>query len=180
LPYKLFHVEVGVKRVIFDKHLKVERIIDFMQAYCQSKCSSKRSQERNGYFSFLPGILMAIIPKCPFCILSYTSAITVCSAKNMSGYASHWTSWISIAFALITFMITAYNYKGWKTQIALLLISAGCVLVIYSELFSGLLQPYYWGCSLLIIGIWLNGSLLYFVRKLLKMGNTQLTSRTHG
>jgi hypothetical protein len=173
-------LKLELKRVIFDKHLKVERNKDVMQTHCQSKCTSKQTQDRNGFFSFLPGIVIALIPKCPFCILSYTSAITVCSAKNISGHTPDWTSWISIAFALLTFIITAYNYKGWRTPIALLIIAAGCALVIYSELISGLLQPYYWGCSLLVLGIWFNGSLLFFVRKIWKLEKTELTSGANG
>lgn len=148
-----------------------------MQTHCQSKCTSKKKQDRKGFFSFLPGIVIALIPKCPFCILSYTSAITVCSSKNINDHMPDWTSWISIAFALLTFLITAYNYKGWRTRIALLIIGVGCSLVIYSELFSGMLQPYYWGSSLLIVGIWFNGSLLFMVRKILKLEKTELTSR---
>lgn len=151
-----------------------------MQTHCQSKCTSKKMQDRNSLFSFLPGIAIALIPKCPFCILSYTSAITVCSAKNMSSHTPEWTSGISIAFALLTFIITAYNYKGRRTKIALLIIASGCALVIYSELFNGLLQSYYWGCSLLMVGIWFNGSLLFFVRKIWKLEKTELTPRVNG
>lgn len=149
-----------------------------MKTHCQNKCSAEsKIQKRSSYFSFLPGILIAIIPKCPFCVLSYTSAITVCSAKSMGGHSPDWTSWISIAFALLTLVITAYNYKGRRTQFALLLIMAGIALVIYSELFSGLLQPYYWGCSLLITGVWVNGSLLYFIRKASQSKSAQLTAQ---
>jgi hypothetical protein len=98
----------------------------------------------------------------------------------MGGHTPDWTSWISIAFALLTFIITAYNYKGWRTRFALLIIAAGCALVIYSELFNGLLQTYYWGCSLLMIGIWFNGSLLFFANKMIKFKNKVLTSGVNG
>ena len=135
-----------------------------MQTSCQGKCvSKKRVVKSNGLFSFLPGVVIALIPKCPFCILSFTSAITVCSTKGISEYTPHWTSYLSIVFALVTAIIVGYNFKGTKTLVSLVLILMGTSLILYSELFTGLIQPYYWGCIILVLGVWLNGSLLHFV-----------------
>jgi hypothetical protein len=128
------------------------------------KCPKKHSSKSKKFYSVIPGILIALIPKCPFCILTYTSAITICSTKNISGHAPHWTSWLSIGFAFLTLIITLYNYKGQRTLIAAGLIFLGSGLIVYSELFTGLLQTYYWGCGILIFGVWVNGSFMYFLR----------------
>jgi hypothetical protein len=148
-----------------------------MQTQCKTPCHAKKSTVSSvGVFSFLPGVLIALIPKCPFCILSFTSAITVCSSKSLSAYSPHWTSFISIGFTLLTIIIVALNYKGVKTQLALVVTVAGSILVSYSELYSGLLQPYYWGCSLLIMGVWMNGSLSFFLKKIKSTARLSLFS----
>jgi hypothetical protein len=113
---------------------------------------------KNPHYPFLGSLLIVLLPKCPFCIMAYTSAITVCSAKSMSGYSPQWTSWISILLATLTFLIVAWNYKGRKTIVACALILVGVLLITQSELFSGLLTGYYWGSGLLILGVWVNGN----------------------
>ena len=136
-----------------------------MQKSPHCQCQPKRASKKvGGIFSFLPGLLIALLPKCPFCILTYTSAITICSSKSLSGYTPHWTSWISIVFSILTLIITLYNYKGQRTWLAALFILSGSAVITYSELYSGLIQPYYWGCGILIFGVWINGSLPYFIR----------------
>jgi len=149
---------------------KVGRKIKPLQTVCKSQCQQKKSTVKTASdYSLLTGILIALLPKCPFCILSFTSAITVCSSKGLTTYSPHWTSFISIAFAALTILIVAYNYKGIKTQVALFFILTGSALVIYSELFSGLLQPYYLGSSILLLGVWINGSFIFFYNKFLSI-----------
>ena len=147
----------------------------------QCHCSKKNGGFKNkNLFSFVPGLLIALIPKCPFCILTYTSAITVCSSKSIGQYTPHWSSWISIAFAALTLIITLYNYKGQRTLLATAFVSTGSILIIYSELFSGLLPFYYWGCGLLIFGVWVNGSLPFFLRKAFSFLNRLSFMKVHG
>jgi len=152
-----------------------------MQTHTQ-RCSCKQTSSKANawrFSSMVPGILIAFIPKCPFCILSYTSAITVCSSKNMSGYLPHLTSWISIFFSLLTLVITCNNYKGIRTHIACLFILVGSALIVYSELFAGLLYPYYCGSGILILGVWVNGSLPFFLRTIFPAKNYQSVNK-HG
>ena len=131
----------------------------------ECRCQKGPTEKKNRTFaSFLPVFIIAIIPKCPFCILTYTSALTICSTNNVGGHAPQWTSWISIAFAMLTLFVTLYNYKGNRTLVAASFVLVGSLLIMYSELISGLVQPYYWGCGILIFGIWVNGSLPFFLR----------------
>ncbi len=119
---------------------------------------------KNPYYPLLGSLLIALLPKCPFCIMAYTSAITVCSTKSLAGHSAQWTSYISISLSLLTFCIVAQNYKGRRTIAACLLILIGSSFVIYSELYSGLLGSYYWGSTILIVGVWVNGSFTYFTK----------------
>jgi hypothetical protein len=127
---------------------------------CPSKSEVKL---KNSPTTLLGALLIAIIPKCPFCMLAYSSAITVCSTKAMV-HSSGWTSYISISLALITLFIVLYNYKGTRTIVAASLILFGSIIILYSELYSGQVSHYYFGCVFLVIGAWANGSLLFFVK----------------
>ena len=122
------------------------------------------------------GIIIALIPKCPFCILAYSSAISVCGSVQLSQHSPLWTSWISVILALLTLLFIIFNYKGKKTLLAAAIILAGSGLIFWSELQSGALIQYQWGASLLILGVWLNGSFFFFARKL-KEFIQQLTSK---
>ena len=138
-----------------------------MESRCRSGCKTKTTlfNKRNIY-SFLPGIIVVLIPKCPFCILTYTSAITLCSSKSFSAHAPQWTIWISVSLSLLTLLITLYNYKGSRTLLAAFLILLGTTFIIYAELFISMMSIYYWGCSILILGVWVNGSLPSLIRSM--------------
>jgi hypothetical protein len=130
--------------------------------HCKCKTHHKVRLKKS-YYPLLGSLLIAILPKCPFCIVAYTSAITVCSAKSLTEYTPEWTSYIPISLAMLTFCIVVWNYKGKKTIAACALILAGGILITYSELYSGQLSSYYWGSALLVMGVWVNGNFSYFV-----------------
>ena len=132
-------------------------------------CPACRKQTHKKYIGRLPvftGIMIALIPKCPFCILAYSSAIGVCGSAQLSQHSPIWTSWISVILALFTLLFVLFNYKGNKTLLAAAIILTGSGLIFWSELQSGALIQYQWGASLLILGVWLNGSFLIFARKI--------------
>ena len=74
---------------------------------------------------------------------------------------------IAVSLALVTMFIVIYKYKGTGTIVVASLISAGIIIIAYSELYSGQVSHNEVGFILLVIGAWANGSLL-FVVKLLK------------
>ncbi len=127
--------------------------------HCQ--CASSKRSKINSNLSFLGALLITILPKCPFCIMAYSTAITVCSAKVVSPSA-HWPSYISISLALLTLMIVLFNFKGRRTLISSLIIILGAILISYSELLSGSPSLYYLGGIILLAGVWANGSFLFF------------------
>ncbi|MEK6780534.1 MAG: hypothetical protein AABY93_02445 [Bacteroidota bacterium] len=127
------------------------------------KCQSRKEvNDKNSHLSFLSVLLIALIPKCPFCMLAYSAAITVCSTKSIT-HNTGWTSFISIALAIITLIIVLYNYKGRRTLSAAFIILLGIIFISYAELYSGNVTLYYIGSGALLIGIWTNGSLLFFI-----------------
>lgn len=98
------------------------------------------------------------------CALAYTTAITMCSGKTFV-HEPNWTSYISVALALVTLILVLWNFKGTKTIAAAAIILAGGVIIFNSELFSGNTTHYYLGCGLILSGVWVNGSFLHFLRK---------------
>ncbi len=126
--------------------------------------SHNKVRIKNPHYPLLSSLLIALLPKCPFCMMAYTSAITVCSAKSMTEFSPQWTSWISIGMSAVTLGIVLWNYKGFKTILAGLLMLSGIFLIVRSELFTGYLTSYYWGCAMLFAGVWQNGSLSWFIR----------------
>jgi len=120
---------------------------------------------KNSPVPFLSAMLIALIPKCPFCMLAYSLAITVCSAKAIT-HTPVWTSFISISLALATLLIVVYNYRGRRTLAAAALVLLGTAFISYSELYSGNITHYYMGCMVLVVGVWANGSFLFFVKLL--------------
>lgn len=132
-------------------------------------CKSKqKSLKTTRSFPYLTGLLIAILPKCPFCVLAYSSAITMCGSASPA-HTPEWTSYVSIFLAALTCVFLLLNYRGTRTIVALMSVVLGGGLILWSELVSGLIQPYYWGTFFLLMGVWINGSFLYVFRKFLHL-----------
>ncbi len=132
---------------------------------CESEASGRKIKKNASAFPILTGILIAILPKCPFCIAAYSSAIALCSGKKIYNQDPDWTNFISIALAIITLAMVLFNYRGKRTWFAASLVLMGSFLIIQTELYTGELTGYYYGAGLLLLGVWANASLLYFYKK---------------
>ncbi len=143
---------------------------------CKKNC--QRLQIKKS-FSWLPAIFIAIIPKCPFCIMAYSGALTLCTGTKIYPHADTTTSYISIGLAAFVLFSILYNYKGSKTKYALLFTCIGTLLLLTSQ-FYWISEPlYYAGVSFLFFGIWYNGSFSFFYQKyktLLKGYTTKLVN----
>ena len=128
-------------------------------------CPKEKKPKRKARpLSVLSGLLIVLLPKCPFCILTFSSAITLCSGAKIYQHAPSWASFISIGLAALTLLLLAWNYKGRRTLGAAALVLLGSWFIISSELQTGELAEYYWGAFFLLLGVWMNGSFLFFFR----------------
>ena len=136
--------------------------IDNSSCRCTSKVQLK---DKKSLSPILTGILIAIIPKCPLCIVAYSSALTMCSGAKLYHHAPTWTSYLLLGLALFTFIFILINYKGKRTIIASILVLLGSALILASQVYTFDVHHYYLGTLFLMIGVWVNASFRFFYRK---------------
>lgn len=133
------------------------------------KCASKKEvKPNNSLSSIFTGVLIALIPKCPYCILAYSSAITMCSGTKMYMHTPSWTSYLLLALAALTVLFILMNYKGKRTLIAAGLATLGSLLMLASQFYTFEINHYYLGTFLLLFGVWINASFRFFYRQWIK------------
>lgn len=133
-----------------------------MKRKCDSACSNRLRYHRA---SWLPGLLVAILPKCPFCIMAYSGAFTLCSGTTMYPNAGGLSAYIALGLAVLVLISILVNYKGKKTLVALTLSAVAILLIISSQFYFISSIQYYIGTCLLLFGIWYNGSFSHFYKK---------------
>jgi hypothetical protein len=144
---------------------------------CQQKGVCASTKKRRTY-SWIPAVLVAILPKCPFCIMAYSGAVTMCSGNMLFPNAGTTASYLTVGLAALVIFGILLNRKGRKTWVALALASTGILFLIIGQFYFISMISYYLGVLLLFFGIWLNGSLPYFYRKYVpgfKKHNNQIT-----
>ena len=133
-------------------------------------CKGKPKTGPKKQFSFLPGILLALVPKCPFCFMAFSSTMFLCGENgtriSQRTFASPATLNVALFFCAVTILCIILNYRDNRTRYAIVLATAGSALIILSVTSTGGLPLYYLGVLLVFAGVWLNASLLYFVRKI--------------
>jgi len=131
---------------------------------CKNNCQGTYSKK---YLSWLPAIFIAIIPKCPFCIMAYSGAVTLCSGTTMYPHADTTTSYLSLGLALFVILSILFNNKGKKTKYALCITIIGMIILMSSQLYWISEYLYYAGVGFIFMGIWYNGSFSFFYKKII-------------
>jgi len=129
---------------------------------------TKAKREKKSFSPLLTGIVIAILPKCPYCILAYSSAITMCSGTKMYMQSPDWTSYLPLGLAVLTFLLIILNYRGKRTLIAAALVGTGSLLMLACQFYTFNINHYYIGTFLLLFGVWFNASFRYFYRQWIK------------
>jgi len=131
---------------------------------CQNGSCNSVKKKRN--YSWLPAVVVAILPKCPFCIMAYSGAVTMCSGMKYPNIGS-WNAYFSLGLAVFVLLGILLNRRGQRTWIALAIASLGILLLFISQFLIISMSNYYLGVILLFFGIWYNGSFHYFFGKFL-------------
>jgi cation transporter-like permease len=136
--------------------------------YCANSNEFPKPREKKK-FSFLAGLLLALLPKCPFCIMAFTSTAILCGKgtliESQSTHQSLLTISLSAVCCLIIIASIGMNFRGTRTKYALCFASLGIVLILYSVISGGGQALYYLGVSVVFVAVWLNGSLIWLLRK---------------
>src|SRR5688572_15943979 len=136
---------------------------------CKPCKKKKIVSEGKKPFGFLTTILLVLLPKCPFCLMAFSSTVILCGkAGGVSELTltSATTIFVTSFFCFLVLISILFNYRDARTKYALLLVATGCALVMCSVCIGGGLLLYYSGVILLFFGVWLNASLLYIIRKI--------------
>jgi len=148
-------------------------MINFSKAKvdCEPCQKGKLVSGRKKPSGLLTTILLILLPKCPFCVMAYSSTFILCGkagviSEQTHSFASPATIFITSILCLIVLLGIALNYRDTRTRYALILAVAGCLLIMYSVCVDGEESVYFSGVFLIFIGVWLNASLLYILNKL--------------
>jgi hypothetical protein len=142
----------------------MEKVVGFNE--CRQCRKAKRPVDKHAW---LTGILMVVLPKCPFCVFAYSSTIMLCSKDAITSTTNLHHSQSTILFTVILCFVTlagiAFNWRGRRTMYAIGIALTGSLLAVYSVLYGGGEFLYYCGVLLIFTGVWLNGSLLYVINR---------------
>lgn len=140
-----------------------------MDLQCTS-CRKQKKIDRTGHLGIASGIFLAILPKCPFCVMAYTSTAMLCGEGAVfevsTTHNSALTIFITTVLGLVTLAAIITNRKGKRTYVAFALSLLGLFMVLFSVIRFGGQPLYYTGILLVFTGVWLNGSLVWFWRNL--------------
>lgn len=132
---------------------------------CSTHNRSCSTTKKHNWVSWLPGIVIAILPKCPFCLMAYSGAVTLCSGNTLYPNAGGYSAYMTVALSLFILAIISYNNKGKRTIYSLIITSFGVLMLLLSQFLFLNSYMYYIAVSILLFGIWYNGSFPYFYRK---------------
>lgn len=132
---------------------------------CSTHTKRCSATTHSKWVSWLPGIIIALLPKCPFCLMAYSGAVTLCSGNTLYPNAGGYSAYITIGLSLFILIAIYSNHKGKRTFYSLLIALSGVILLLISQSLYINSYLYYVAVTLLLFGIWYNGSFFYFYKK---------------
>jgi hypothetical protein len=128
-------------------------------------CHPSKKVNKASSVSVLSTFLLIILPKCPFCIMAYSSAITICGGTDMYFRSNNWVSYVPLVLALFINLMFLFNWRGQRTLYALTIAMVGFTLISLTH--QLVLSPIFYdlGAVLLLMSIWLNSSLISLLNK---------------
>lgn len=103
------------------------------------------------------GLLVLILPKCPFCVVAYTSSIAICGAPSVVNHHTDWGAWVALGLATVCIGSIARNYRGTGTRTAIIISLLGLSLLLFGLFTPNAMPWYYTGAVLLFLGSFYNG-----------------------
>lgn len=105
-------------------------------------------------------LLLAILPKCPFCMLAFSSTLVLCGKGEDSTVTTvqrhSGTLYLSLLLCGLTLLGILLNYQRRRTLLALIPTVTGMGLIVFSVTLAGGQFLYYTGIILMLTGILFN------------------------
>jgi len=96
--------------------------------------------------------------------MAYSGAMTMCSGKMIYPNSSSESTYFLAFLSILVLAGIAFNFKGFKTLISLGIAIVGISFLILSQVYWYSEIAYYLSVFIIVMAIWLNGSLTYFLR----------------
>lgn len=116
--------------------------------------------------SWLPGIILAILPKCPLCMFSYSSALTMCTGSKVYLLDSDQGNPIFLSLAVLLFLSLLINWRGRRTLVAIVIALIGWLMMGSYVYFQIPVLIFYFGSVLILLACFTNANLVFFLRKI--------------
>jgi hypothetical protein len=134
---------------------------------CAAEKSKAKVSKKAGLFT---GLLLVLLPKCPLCIIAYSSTIMLCGKEtsiiSTQTQSSLLSTGITLFFCLIILVSLFFNYRDDRTKYALALAFTGSLMLVASTIWAIGPIMYYTGTAIIFAGVWLNGSMLFVLNRL--------------
>ena len=130
---------------------------------CGSDCQAKKKNKRSRSYGLFSGLLLLIIPKCPFCFMAFSSALLICSDNGIDHssrtFYSTTTLILTALFSILALFSIFLNLRPGRGVYSLLLAGLGNIAILFSVTTGGGLTLYYSGAFLVLAGVVLNSGL---------------------
>lgn len=116
----------------------------------------------NGQSGIWATIALIILPKCPFCVLAYSSTVALCTLNPSPSAHTNQPVLTSLIIVFFSAFLTLVSIKNRVNKpgkhYPLIICLTGFVMIVFSLVFQ--LGPvfYYSSIAIIFIGIWINGS----------------------
>jgi hypothetical protein len=130
---------------------------------CKKECKQNSKTRKTSY---VLSLLIAILPKCPFCAFGYSAVITMCSGNDIHTYTPSVFHLLPVLLASLLTLSLVWNFKGRMTYYALSVALLGTAIIAFTEMQTGNATLYYIGVVFLFLSVLINGRLRAILRRL--------------
>ncbi len=126
-------------------------------------------------YSSVLGIIILLLPKCPFCLVAWSGAITLCSSTSLITNTTHqtgWGAWLALSMATLIISCILFTYRSNPNSIALFVALFGLALVAVGIFTYNAMIYYYWGATVLVIATIIYSGLFRRLFERIKHGRT--------
>jgi hypothetical protein len=124
---------------------------------CGNDCKALNKKPGEGSYGLFSGLLLLVIPKCPFCFIAFSGVLVACGTGGTSHQVtttySVITIIISVLFCLTSLLSIVLHYRPGRGNYALVLAVPGVIALIYSVVFAGGELLYYSGALFVLAGL---------------------------